>query len=89
MKAQCHEAREKEHISWDARWIPGARTRRPKQGFPLGVGMRALGVPGDPGRALGSWKHRVRVHECVWGLGGGVRHGTGSKSEKKKTTQKP
>ena len=31
-----------------------------------------------------SWKHRHYLHECVFGVGGGVRHVIGSKNEKKK-----
>lgn len=50
--------------------------------FPLGKHMRVHGAFEEPRRALCSWKHWVYLHTCVFGVGGGVRHGIGSKSGK-------
>lgn len=52
--------------------------------FLLGKWMKVHGAFGEPRIVLYSWKHRVYLHKCVFGVEGGVRHGLGSKSGKTK-----
>lgn len=50
--------------------------------FSIGDGVRVHGVYSESRIGLHSWKHRVYLHECVFGVGGGVWRGIGSRSKK-------